>query len=124
MAALDDIVITVSGTNYTYSVTEVKQGSSVVRKDLTNGTPATPLSFELSNTLGGNNKPDRRLVKFEMTKQDVTDPTIVATATAHVVFTVPRSSAISVADVKLLYEKLRTWLTSAKAEEIMNGKLL
>lgn len=119
--AVQDITVTVSAEDYTFSVAQV-QNFKTIRLDVEHGALNLPLGMTHDSTPGSITKPDRHLVRVDWTKQNVTTGEI-ATASAYTVLVVPRSSALTTADVKLTYELLRTYLTPTVAESIILGKL-
>lgn len=118
---LSDITVTVDTVPYVFQPAEVS-GKRSVRLDTEHGSLALPMSMVQSSETATSSKAGRHLIQFNIVKQDAVTGE-VATATAHTVLTVPRSSAISNEDIVLAYELLRTYLTPEVAADIANGIL-
>lgn len=119
--SLSDVTIEFpSGTNNVYSTVNTN-GSQVLRSDLSAGI-ATPETLELSHQSGSSTRPDRHLVKLNLTKQDSTDMSMIETESVHVVFTLGRKLGTA-ADAQNLFGKLKTYLNDAKIAEIVAGSL-
>lgn len=121
--AIDDITITVDTTDYVYKPSLI-QGSQVLRYDTEHGSRVAPQSLEISNQQTAPGKPIRFLVKFSTAVADTTDPTLISTGQVHLVATLPSDNIMSVTDMSLAYEKLRTFLTVEKFEELVSGSLI
>lgn len=115
--AIDDATPTEVNFNFISNV-----GSKTIRKDPARDVDSPrvmTISHEVSGK--GSSAVDRHLLRFDQTEVDPNDDSSIATASAHVVLTMPRKN-ITNAMMLDLAAFITNYLVEANIEKLLNGE--